>query len=111
MICGHKRCNKRKCSYWKQFQTQKAVAPHGSLLRYRVLYKRGKKQGDFKFGLLVVDESMKEFRELQFDHDEVMEAVNVIEDHYPVKELINDFISYLDGDDSPPIKMRGELLN
>ena len=107
MICSlnRDRCDKRSCAYWKQFQTKKAVAPLTYLSNDRVLYQRGEQKGEFKFDILVVDEAMKEFKEIIFDVNEIEDIIDVIEnylgDDYPFRSLFDDFISFLDTDDFP----------
>ena len=107
MICSlnRSRCDKRKCNYWKQFQTKKAVAPLTHLSNDRVLFQRGEKKGEFKFDILVVDEAMKEFKEIEYDKKGIEDIIEVIENYvnedYPIRSLFDDFINFLDTNDFP----------
>ena len=115
MICGlnHERCDKRRCAYWKQFQTKKAVAPLTYLPTDRVLAKRGPDAGKFKFDILIVDEAMKEFKEIKFDKEEIEKIITTIEkyvDEYSeIRNLLNDFFNFIDTNDFPSKKQTEEI--
>lgn len=106
MICGlnHERCDRRKCDYWKQFQTPKAAAPITYLPTDRVLYQRGEKKGDFKFDVLIVDEAMKEFNVMEFDEKEMNNIIDVIDNYYPIRPLFDEFIGFLGVDGFPSLR-------
>ena len=115
MICSlnRDRCDKRSCAYWRQFQTKKAVAPLTYLSNDRVLYQKGEKKGEFKFDILVVDEAMREFKEIEYDKTGIEDIIDVIEnylgDDYPFKSLFHDFIDFLDTDEFPSQDQTNQL--
>ena len=108
MICTLQHCDKQKrnkeCTYWKQFNTKKAIAPFQYLSTNRVLYKTGEKE--FKFNTLVVDEAMKEFKTIKVDMKQTNESIDIIKKYDPSIEFyFNDFIELLDNNDLPSINL------
>ena len=108
MICSLKDCDKRTCNYWKQFNTQKVVAPLNFLSTDRVLYKRVDRKGDFKFDVLVVDEALKIFDNIEYNEEEIKRICDVIEKYYPIKDLLDDFINFSE-EDLPPVSQTQEI--
>lgn len=95
-ICDIQGCDKRKCPYWKQFNTKKAKAPFHYLTSDRVL----DKDDEFKFDLLVVDEAMDYRNEYPLDEDSLNESIQSMGKYEDVKFLEeldwnNDLFDYM----------------
>jgi hypothetical protein len=73
LICDLQGCNKTNCPYWKQFNTPKAIAPYHILQTNRV-----KEEKDFKFDMLVLDETMRGYNCISADISELKEIIEVI---------------------------------
>jgi len=97
-ICKMQSCNKKTCEYWTQFKTQKAVAPYHYLPTNKVYNQRKGKKNQFKFDLLVVDESMRKSDEVTFDKNEQIESIEVINKYRPNDALMQSYIHALDWD-------------
>lgn len=82
-ICDFQGCDKRKCPYWKQFNTKKAKAPFHYLTSDRVV----DKDGDFKFDMLVVDEAMDYGTEYNLDEESLNESIQAMGKYEDVKFL------------------------
>jgi hypothetical protein len=109
MICNLQHCDKRKCAYWKQFNTKKAVAPIQYLPTNRVLSKEGTKK--FKFGILVVDEALKEFKITEIDMEQINRTIRVIKKYNPsIQPHFNNFIKLLNNNELPT-KDQAQKLN
>ena len=82
-ICEIRGCDKRKCPYWKQFNTKKARSPYHYLTSDRVLDAEDK----FKFDMLVVDEAMDYETEYTLDEDSLTESIQAMGKYEDVKFL------------------------
>ncbi len=110
IICNLQHCDKRKCSYWKQFNTKKAVAPLHYLPTNRVLYKKGEKE--FKFDLMVVDEALKEFKSIKLDRVQINGSINVIKKYNPsIESYFDSFIKFINDYDLPTKDQAQYLYN
>lgn len=94
--CQIKGCDKRRCPYWKQFNTNKAIAPFHYLSTDRVLNQEGK----FKFDMLLVDEAMDYGTDYILEEESLAESIQAIGKYEDVRffEEINwdeDLFDYL----------------
>lgn len=94
-LCKFQGCKISNCPYWKQFNTKKAVAPFEYLQTNRVEYKSYNKKGDFKFGVVIVDESMNRLKTLKFNETELIEAMDTIQRYSPNQKLEKEFVNFL----------------
>jgi len=104
LLCKLQKCDKRSCAYWKQFNTKKAVAPFHYLPTNRVLSKQGEKE--FKFDILVVDEAMKEFKNIELDIEHLKGLITIIKKYDPsVETYFDTFIEILNDNKLPSIDL------
>ncbi len=82
-ICDIQGCDKRKCPYWIQFNTNKAIAPFHYLTTDRVLNADDK----FKFDMLIVDEAMDYGTEYALDVESLKKSVQTMSKYEDVKFL------------------------
>ena len=82
-ICQIQGCDKRKCPYWKQFNTPKAIAPYHFLTTDRVL----DKNHIFKFDMLLVDEAMDYGTNYTINEEVLNESIQSMGKYVDVKFL------------------------
>ena len=90
-ICQIQGCDRRKCPYWKQFRSERAISPYHFLNTDRVL----DNEDIFKFDTLVVDEAMDFGTEFNLDKESLNESILAMAKFENVK-----FLQELDWDDN-----------
>lgn len=102
VICEIQHCKTGECKYWKQFDTRKAVSPIHFLPTNRVQYRKkhkGKDKGDFRFDVLVADESFQLYNTISYNEERIKEAIHRIYGYYPNDEERDSLINILLGGD------------
>lgn len=89
-ICQIQDCDRRKCPYWKQFKSKRAISPYHFLNTDRVL----DKDDIFKFDMLVVDEAMDFGTDFNLDKESLNESIQAMAKYENVT-----FLQELDWDD------------
>lgn len=93
MICGRCNADRKNCSYHKQFNSKKAVAP-SDYIDKKYINKQNKMKNPFKFKNLIVDEEIWETTNLELNEEDIKESINVIS-KYHTNELLKTFITEL----------------